>query len=378
MPFRIFTAFALVAMLSACSSPGPYRRDLRAAGGPAAPGPDGCITEPFHLVRNPPSPPEFHFVDVRDASLLPPPYRPPSGDSIPPAQKSRMFTDLITERDQLEVTINDVDPNSPFYQTTERGARSGFVIGPIEVERDGILRLPYLQEIQALGLSLSQLSMIVTKAAREVSPSAEALVRRTARLDKRVFIYGEVDRTGERIIDRENYTLLEALAASGGPSGPPHLFTFVLHRDGLTYNTNVSSLAKQRVFVQDADILKVEQNPDLAFQVTGVIGKPGRYPFPDENPTLMDALSTAQGLDAGYSDARGVFVFRSDGKGGNLIYGVDVSRPDGMFLAQNFSVAPNDIVYISESPVSQWQRAVDLVFPVLDMATRVTTVIRAP
>jgi polysaccharide export outer membrane protein len=289
-----------------------------------------------------------------------------------------MFTDLITERDQLEVTINDVDPNSPFYQTTERGARSGFVIGPIEVERDGILRLPYLQEIQALGLSLSQLSMIVTKAAREVSPSAEALVRRTARLDKRVFIYGEVDRTGERIIDRENYTLLEALAASGGPSGPPHLFTFVLHRDGLTYNTNVSSLAKQRVFVQDADILKVEQNPDLAFQVTGVIGKPGRYPFPDENPTLMDALSTAQGLDAGYSDARGVFVFRSDGKGGNLIYGVDVSRPDGMFLAQNFSVAPNDIVYISESPVSQWQRAVDLVFPVLDMATRVTTVIRAP
>jgi len=147
----------------------------------------------------------------------------------------------------------------------------------------------------------------------------------------------------------------------------------VLHRDGATYRTNVSSLAEERVLAQDADVLKVEENPALAFQVTGVIGKPGRYPFPGERSTVMDALAMAEGLEAGKSDARGVFVFRADGKGGNMVYGIDVSRPNGMFLAQSFELMPNDVVYISESPTAQWQRATNNVLPVLGVAASFAT-----
>jgi polysaccharide export outer membrane protein len=273
----------------------------------------------------------------------------------------------------LEVSINDVDTNSPFYTTTEKGSHSGFVVGPIEVDQDGILRLPYLRDIRAIGKSLSDLSLEVTEAAREVSPSAEASVRRTGRLEKRVFIYGEVNKAGGVVVDREDYTLLEALASSGGPQGSPHLFTYVLHRDGATYRTNVSSLAENQVKAQDADVLKVEENPSLAFQVTGVINRPGRYPFPGEHSTVMDALSMAQGMERGKSDARGIFIFRADGKGGNLVYGIDVSKPGGMFLAQSFQLMPNDVVYISETPCAQWQRATESVIPVLGIAATFAT-----
>ncbi len=297
-----------------------------------------------------------------------------SGDAIPPADENRIYTDLVSVRDELEISINDVDVNSPFYQTTsEKGGRTGFIVGPVEVDREGILRLPYLRDIRALGKSLSDLSLEVTEAAREVSPSAEATVRRTGRLEKRVFVYGEVNEAGGAVIDREDYTLLEALASSGGPSGPPHLFTYVLHRDGAAYRTNVTSLAEERVLAQDADVIKVEENPSLAFQVTGVIGKPGRYPFPGEHSTVMDALSMAEGLEAGKSDARGVFIFRADGKGGNLVYGIDVSKPNGVFLAQSFELMPNDVVYISEAPTAQWQRATENVIPVLGVAAAFAT-----
>ncbi len=383
----MFNKLALVLapaiLVAACSnsSPGPQRRELRPVSGTSAAAvgnqrgvPAGKISNPFRLETRSQSRAGFQFIDVRDSSLVPPPFSIPHGDPIPPADESRIYTDLVTVRDELEVSINDVDVNSPFYQASnENGGRSGFVVGPVEVDREGILRLPYLRDIRALGKSLTDLSLEVTEAAREVSPSAEATVRRTGRLERRVFVYGEVNDAGGAVIDREDYTLLEALASSGGPSGPPHLFTYVLHRDGATYRTNVTDLAEKRVLAQDADVLKVEENPSLAFQVTGVIGKPGRYPFPGERSTVMDALSMADGLEAGKSDARGVFIFRADGKGGNLVYGVDVSKPDGVFLAQSFELMPNDVVYISEAPVAQWQRATENVIPVLGVAAAFAT-----
>jgi len=335
--------------------------------------PGGRISNPLRLSSKNTSTRGFQFVEVADTSVLPAPFRMPQGDPIPPVDEDRIYTGLVAVRDQLEISINDVDTNSPFYQTSDQGERSGFQVGPVEVDREGILRLPYLRDIRALGKSLTDLSLEVTEAAREVSPSAEATVRRTERLDKRVFIYGEVNQAGGAVIDREDFTLLEALASSGGPAGPPHLFTFVLHRDGATYRTNVSSLAEERVLAQDADVLKVEENPALAFQVTGVIGKPGRYPFPGERSSVMDALSMAEGLDPGKSDARGVFVFRADGQGGNTVYGIDVSKPNGMFLAQAFELMPNDVVYISESPTAHWQRATDNVLPVLGVAASFAT-----
>jgi polysaccharide export outer membrane protein len=310
----------------------------------------------------------FHFVEVTDTGVLPPPFRIPQGDPIPQADPDRVFTERITVQDQLEVAINDVDVNSPFYQTAVVGGRSGFIVGPVEVDQEGILRLPYLRDIRVLDKTLNDLSLEITEAAREVSPSAEATVRRTARLNRRVFIYGEVTSPGTAVIDREDYGLLEALASSGGPTGAPHLYTFVLHRDGATYRTNVSSLAEQQAKAQDADVLKVEQDTRLAFHVTGVIKSPGRYPFPEPESTVVDALTLAEGLVAGNSDARGVFVFRSDGQGGNLVYGIDLTKPDAMFLAQHFSLAPNDVIYISEAPVAQWQRATRNVLPVIGAA----------
>ncbi|RFC42420.1 MAG: protein involved in polysaccharide export [Verrucomicrobia bacterium] len=369
-------------LVSACSnsSPGPQRHELQPVSGSAAalgnyPGvAAGKISSPLRLRSLAPSREGFHFIDVCDTSRLPPPFKLPAGDPIPPADEDRVYTDVVTLRDELEISISDVDVNSPFYQTvSDRGGRTGFIVGPIEIDREGILRLPYLRDIRALGKSLTALSQEVTEAAREVSPSAEASVRRTGRLERRVFVYGEVSEAGSAVIDREDFTLLEALASSGGPSGAPHLFTYVLHRDGATYRTNVQSLAEGRVQAQDADVLKVEENPTLAFQVTGVIGKPGRYPFPGEKSTVIDALSMAEGLQPGKSDARGVFVFRADGKGGNLVFGIDVSSPNGVFLAQNFQLMPNDVVYISESPTAQWQRATENVIPVLGVAAAFAT-----
>jgi len=378
------------ALVSCGVPPGPNSSELRPVSGSMHPalgsyaslrgsvvGPRaGSIRQPLKLASRAPALSGFHFVEVAEESVLPPPFRIPAGDPIPEADPKRQFTERVMVQDQLEIAINDVDVNSPFFQTALAGVRAGFIVGPLEVDQEGILRLPYLRDIRVLGKTLNDVSLEVAEAAREVSPTAEATVRRTARLAQRVFVYGEVTAPGSAVIDREDYGLLEALASSGGPRGAPHLYTFVLHRDGAAFRTNVSSLSEQQVKAQDADVLKVEPDTRLAFHVTGVIGKPGRYPFPEPDSTVLDALTLAQGLVPGNSDARGVFVFRSDGQGGNLVFGIDLTKPNAMFLAQHFSLAPNDVVYVSEAPVAQWQRATRSVLPILGAAAAFATVTR--
>jgi ABC-type uncharacterized transport system substrate-binding protein len=42
-------------------------------------------------------------------------------------------------------------------------------------------------------------------------------------------------------------------------------------------------------------------------------------------------------------------------------------------LPQSFQLMPNDVVYISETPCAQWQRATENVIPVLGVAATFAT-----
>ena len=76
------------------------------------------------------------------------------------------------------------------------------------------------------------------------------------------------------------------------------------------------------------------------------------------------------GLSTLLADPKGVFIMRSEPQavaravlGRNDIYGdqrivyvLNLTKPDGMFIARDFVIRDGDTVYVTEAPFVQWQK----------------------
>ena len=44
-----------------------------------------------------------------------------------------------------------------------------------------------------------------------------------------------------------------------------------------------------------------------------------------------------------------------------LVYVLDLTQPNGMFLARDFSVRDGDTLYVTEAPFTQWNKTISAV-----------------
>jgi polysaccharide export outer membrane protein len=82
------------------------------------------------------------------------------------------------------------------------------------------------------------------------------------------------------------------------------------------------------------------------------------------------------GLVSSASDPTGVFVLRNEpaeianevmGRDDllgaqRLIYVLDLTEPNGLFMARDFIIRDGDTLYVSEAPATQWNKAVSAFF----------------
>lgn len=96
--------------------------------------------------------------------------------------------------------------------------------------------------------------------------------------------------------------------------------------------------------------------------VLGEVMKPGFLPINDQQLTISDALALTGGLNPDSADPRFIYVIR-----GNYIepriYWLDAKTPDGLLLAERFSLKPKDILYVSSAPATRWNRALNQLLP---------------
>ncbi|MEM7599887.1 MAG: hypothetical protein AAF357_00560 [Verrucomicrobiota bacterium] len=298
--------------------------------------------------------PIYRFVQVASLEDLPYPTIYQSKVELPPVSPYRQYLETILPKDFLEIRFTDSAENSPFFRSF-----SDFRVGPLEVPNDGYIPIPYSRNINVLGKNITTLTREVSAVVQEVSPTAEVTINRVNRLAKRAFVIGEVSTSGSVLIDREEFTLVDAIAGAS-PTLPSHLNRFVLEREGTSVPMTALQLYRQRPLAQDGDVVRVERDTALSFFVLGAVEQPGRFDFPDMEPTLVEALSVGGGLVLSNANPEAVFVFRSE-YGQDTVYGMDFSTPRGAFLAQKFVLGPNDIIYVSEAPLSKWQRVAEVV-----------------
>ena len=96
-------------------------------------------------------------------------------------------------------------------------------------------------------------------------------------------------------------------------------------------------------------------------------------------PTLSDAVFSSSALADAESDLKQVFVLRPDENIENEFdaYYLDLSNPTRLALADDFQLRPNDIIFISDQPVSQFTRVVSRINTALRSSLGLATSVEA-
>ncbi|MFG5384121.1 SLBB domain-containing protein [Yoonia sp. R2-816] len=101
--------------------------------------------------------------------------------------------------------------------------------------------------------------------------------------------------------------------------------------------------------------------------ITGEVAVQRRFPLPFEiQATLADALYSEGGILTETGNVGQVYLLRSTGaSGGVTAYHLNARNMVNMILATRLEMRPNDIVFVSEQPVTKWNRVVQSLVPSL-------------
>lgn len=297
----------------------------------------------------------YEVVEVKSTEDIPARGRSYGRADTPPSVKGQAYSDKIRVRDSLEFVITDVSQQSPFHSS------GAYKVGPLEVPEEGRVGIPYAGEIQVVNLSLSQAAADLEEKLKPISQTARVSVHRNNRIPLSANVLGEVGNPGPVSLERAGIDSHDLLAASGGPKGPEHLYSYSLRRAGKEYQFDYLGFRQKPFIVEEGDLLTVTTDATNRFHVMGAINRPVSVSFPLPSPTLADALGSATGLDERRSDPSGVFVFRKGNP--DKVYTFNLKEPATMALVQRFPIQGEDIVYITEAPLVRWNRMISLILP---------------
>jgi polysaccharide export outer membrane protein len=372
-------AAALLASLPACQSVGPSRGAIEKAPAQA-------------------SVPGLHVVDVTQdiAQQL----------SAPAADERDVFArDLSGAQpvgtrvgigDTVEVTIWEASPPALFGTTNldtgigsmVEGSRPntlpGFLVGPA-----GTITVPFAGQVPAAGRTTHEIEQDIVRRLQGRAHLPQAIVRISRNVTSTVTVLGDVKQPSQVPLTPHGERVLDAISAAGGTSEPLDRMTIQLTRGDIVRRMAAKDIIadpRNNVVLATGDVVTALYQP-YSFTVLGAAGKNDEVRFEATGLTLSQALGRVGGLRSDSADPKGVFIFRWDKptnpatgaeastQGVPVIYRIDLKQPETYLAAQKFEMRNGDILYVSNSPVSDFQRFVGLVATsILPIATARTVV----
>ncbi|MCS7301616.1 MAG: polysaccharide biosynthesis/export family protein [Fimbriimonadales bacterium] len=226
----------------------------------------------------------------------------------------------------------------------------------LRISRDGRISLPSIGEIQAAGLTLTELEQRIRQRFREEQILRDALVAVTI-LEfhrPRVSVLGFVQRPGTYEF-KEGDRVLEALSLGGGVIHERARLedAWMQRIDGSKIELNLYRLLyegdlSQNIPLQDGDTIYVPEETQNRYFVGGQVKRPGLYTW-RPGLTVLDALS-----QAAWETERGrlshTFVVRRKPDGSEERIRVDMVRLlNKGDMKQNIELLPGDVVFVSET-----------------------------
>ncbi|MGE4450660.1 polysaccharide biosynthesis/export family protein [Castellaniella sp.] len=239
-------------------------------------------------------------------------------------------------------------------------------LGNHEINRSGHVSFPIIGKFRAEGLTLDQLRDAVMARLSTLVAGADVSVTRAA--DERgqmVTVQGNLTKPGMYPITQTSQRLSSVLAQAAPVQENPEQLIISLRRNHQVASVRLSDIYRNQnndILLRAGDVITA-YDPKEFLTVLGAAGTQGRVAISKRNYSVLDALADSRGLDDKLADPRSVFLFTpakagAEGKPDLLpvVYQFDMTRPEQVALAREFTVHEGQAIYISDAPFTQVQK----------------------
>jgi len=262
------------------------------------------------------------------------------------------------------------------------------------VDSDGRISVPFVGSIQAAGRTPQQIAQEINKRLDGKAHGPQTIVRLVRNATTNVTVVGDVANSSRVPLTAKGERLLDVLASVGGVKQPIGKTTIQITRGDRMSTMPLETVIKdprQNIRLQPDDVVTVLFQP-YSFTALGALGANAEVNFEGTGITLSQALGRVAGLQDFRADVKGVFLFRledpaaldpvmrqnarmtPDGKV-PVIYRVNMKDPATFFVAQSFPIRNKDILYVSNAPLADIQKFVNVISStILPLATASTIV----
>lgn len=273
-----------------------------------------------------------------------------------PCDVMEEYQDVIAEDDILNIAIYHPKRRDIMDAIQLINERVGFRVNQGKVD------LPDIPPVYVLGLTLEEARQALQECYRTYIQDIEVFLNYRDRLSHKIELTGAVNVPVIPVDGK--IRLYEALAIAQVPNNANFFKSYVV-RDGVQLPIDLYKLVNegdmsQNIVMRGGDRIFIANPSDTTVMVMGEVGNPRSVNLPYGFMSLREALVSAGGIPfTGNRDC--IQVIR-----GNLqnpkIY---VLSWDHIIHLPNDSLLlmPGDTVYVSEKPITQWNRFIDQLLP---------------
>ncbi|MCE8025752.1 MULTISPECIES: polysaccharide export protein [Halomonadaceae] len=285
----------------------------------------------------------------------------------------------IGRGDVLSVIVYD----HPELTIPAGGERSAAESGNV-VHSDGTLYYPYIGRLPVAGRTVSEVRDTIAARLATFIADPQVEVRVASFQSQKVLVTGEVQQPGRQAITNVPLTVLDAISHAGGLNEAASWHEVTLNRDGEEYRISLYDMLyrgelNQNRVLRDGDVLHVADNMAQHVFVMGEVGETLSLPMGRSRLSLTDALARAGGFNEGSANASGIFVIREAApESGQLatVYQLDARNATAMMLGTRFQLEPNDVIYVTTTPLGRWNRVISQLLPSITAVYQVTRATR--